>query len=251
MGTREERVPEPDARQVRPCHFGGAQVWDPALIAPRSGPRPQTQQYIRTNSRSHFPQVIFTILFSLSITLLFKVPLSTMQLTLSFASLAILFASSVSALPSTGLEARESFKERAIHLHNTNRAKFGAGPVTWNGNIASGVQHYANKCVFKHSGTNGVGENLAAGSGDFTMKDAMDSWMNEESKYNYNHPGFSEDTGHFTQVVWKGSHKIACAIADCPAGTIFPTLASKFVVCQYTPPGNVLGHFPANVGRPQ
>ncbi|KAF5335844.1 hypothetical protein D9758_016702 [Tetrapyrgos nigripes] len=187
---------------------------------------------------------------SLSLSLLLIVPLSAMQFTLSLASFAILFASSVSALPRT-LEARQSLQDQAIDLHNTNRAKFGAGPVTWNGDIAAGVQDYANKCVFQHSGTNGVGENLAAGSGDFTMQNAMDSWMNEASKYDFNNPGFSEDTGHFTQVVWKGTNQIACAIADCAAGTIFPDLASKYVVCQYTPPGNVLGQFPDNVGRPQ
>ncbi|KAF8978699.1 CAP domain-containing protein, partial [Cyathus striatus] len=65
-----------------------------------------------------------------------------------------------------------------------------------------------------------------------------------------NKPGFSSATGHFTQVVWKSSTSIACAIANCPAGTIF-NQTSKYVVCRYAPPGNYLGQFPQNVGHPQ
>lgn len=67
--------------------------------------------------------------------------------------------------------------------------------------------------------------------------------MDEASKYDYNHPGFSSGTGHFTQVVWKGSKQVACAIANCGAGTIFGQ-ASKYVVCRYSPAGNIIGHFP-------
>ena len=82
------------------------------------------------------------------------------------------------------------------------------------------------------------------------------------AKYDYNHPGFSSATGHFTQVsfsskfplwpelidgypqvVWKGSKQVACAIANCGAGTIFGQ-PSKMIVCRYSPPGNVLGQFP-------
>ncbi|KAF8888246.1 CAP domain-containing protein [Infundibulicybe gibba] len=64
-----------------------------------------------------------------------------------------------------------------------------------------------------------------------------------------NNPGFSSATGHFTQVVWKGTTQVACAVANCGAGTIF-SQASGYVVCRYSPPGNVIGQFPQNVGRP-
>ncbi|KAK7462263.1 hypothetical protein VKT23_007864 [Stygiomarasmius scandens] len=171
-----------------------------------------------------------------------------MQFTLQQATtLALLFATSVYALPS--LQSRQDIQSQALDLHNNARAQFGAAALTWNGNILGQVQDHANKCVFEHSGDSGVGENIAAGTGDFTMANAMDSWMSEASQYDYNNPGFSEATGHFTQVVWKGTTQVACAIASCGAGTIFDQ-ASHFVVCQYTPPGNVIGQFEQNVGRP-
>ena len=47
----------------------------------------------------------------------------------------------------------------------------------------------------------------------------------------------------FSKVVWKSTTEVGCAIANCPADAIFPGVASQFVVCQYTPPGNVLGEF--------
>ncbi|KAF8990188.1 CAP domain-containing protein, partial [Cyathus striatus] len=57
-----------------------------------------------------------------------------------------------------------------------------------------------------------------------------------------NSPGFSSASGHFTQVVWKSTTSVACAITSCPAGTIFGQ-ASKYVVCRYAPPGNYPGQF--------
>ncbi|KAG0318144.1 Golgi-associated plant pathoproteinsis- protein 1, partial [Podila horticola] len=40
-------------------------------------------------------------------------------------------------------------------------------------------------------------------------KTAITAWYNEEKQYNYNNPGFSGATGHFTQVVWKDTKSAA------------------------------------------
>lgn len=32
--------------------------------------------------------------------------------------------------------------------------------------------------------------------------------MNEEAAYNYSAPGFSDTTGHFTQVVWNNTKQV-------------------------------------------
>ncbi|KAK7462265.1 hypothetical protein VKT23_007866 [Stygiomarasmius scandens] len=115
-----------------------------------------------------------------------------MKFTFQFAILA-LFSASAFALPSQ-LESRQDIKSQALSLHNDARAKYGAAPLTWNDQIAGQVRDYAN------NGDKGVGENLGAGTGDYSIADAVNGWMAESSKYDYNHPGFSAATGHFTQA---------------------------------------------------
>ena len=65
----------------------------------------------------------------------------------------------------------------------------------------------------------------------------------------FNNQGFSMDTGHFTQVVWKGSNKIGCAYADCPAGGLFDASYGpwRLISCMYNPPGNYEGQYEQNV----
>lgn len=73
-------------------------------------------------------------------------------------------------------------------------------------------------------------------------------WYMEIQKYDYNKPGFSMATGHFTQVVWKSSKRIGCAwnTNACKSnGVNFYNL-----VCEYDPPGNYANKFKENVPRP-
>lgn len=50
--------------------------------------------------------------------------------------------------------------------------------------------------------------------------------------------------------MWKSTAQITVGVARCVAGTIFPSVPSYFVVARFTPPGNINGQFPQNVGRP-
>ena len=45
--------------------------------------------------------------------------------------------------------------------------------------------------------------------------------------------------GHYTQVVWRSSVRIGCAIVDCPNVTFHST-----VLCDYSPGGNIQGQKP-------
>ncbi|KIM40367.1 hypothetical protein M413DRAFT_73902, partial [Hebeloma cylindrosporum] len=138
----------------------------------------------------------------------------------------------------------DSWSEQVVTLHNQYRAEYGAPSVTWSKSRYAGALSLANKCEFNHSDPQDqYGENLYAATGDASIADALGDWMSEACKWTYNNPGYSDAAGHFTQVVWKSTNQVACAIADCPAGTIFPDAASKFIVCQYTPPGNYDGEF--------
>jgi hypothetical protein len=70
---------------------------------------------------------------------------------------------------------------------------------------------------------------------------ATQSWYDEIKYYSFSNPGFSMQTGHFTQVVWKGSKQLGVGIAFANNGN------KAIVVANYSPPGNYLGQFPNNV----
>jgi pathogenesis-related protein 1 len=128
-----------------------------------------------------------------------------------------------------------------LKRHNERRAKHGAPPMTWDASLAAQAQAYADACPGGHSHAPGQGENLAWGHASFVA--VTDAWYDEASSYNYDSPGFSSTTGHFTQVVWKATTRLGCGSnAGC---------GMKTYVCRYTPQGNVIGDFQNQVGRPQ
>ncbi|PIL30250.1 transporter [Ganoderma sinense ZZ0214-1] len=173
---------------------------------------------------------------------------------LSLSVLLALFAG-VEAMPALSKRTSASDVKAYLAAHNTFRAKHGAAALKWNNTLAAAAQKEVNRCVFKHSG--GIfgpyggyvhvltpnAENLAAGTGNFKIEDAIRSWTNEAPQYNPKSPVPS----HFTQVVWKGSKQVGCAIKEC--SNIFDAKygVAKFYACEYYPAGNVIGYFPKNV----
>ena len=74
-----------------------------------------------------------------------------------------------------------SDQQAYLDAHNTVRALHGADPLTWSDNLESVAQSWANGCVFEHSDSQ-YGENLAAGTGDFTIASAVGLWAAEACK---------------------------------------------------------------------
>jgi uncharacterized protein YkwD len=85
-----------------------------------------------------------------------------------------------------------------LQAHNDFRAKHGASSLTWSDQLAGFAQEWANNCQFQHSaGKFGrVGENLAAGTGNYGIAEMVTNWTDEAPNYNPNNPQAS----HFTQV---------------------------------------------------
>jgi pathogenesis-related protein 1 len=124
-----------------------------------------------------------------------------------------------------------------LSAHNTYRSKHCVPALTWSAQLAAAAQDWANGCKrddkdpkkFAHSKVPGEGENLAWGTG-LSIKGAVDLWYSEISKYNFAVPVWSNEVGHFTQVVWRSSAQLGCAAASCSGQTYW--------VCRYAPPGN-------------
>jgi hypothetical protein len=78
-----------------------------------------------------------------------------------------------------------------------------------------------------------VGENIYASTGaSVTPQAAVNSWMSEAPKYNYETNNISA-AGHYTQIVWRDSVRIGCAIVNCSNYRY-----SNTVLCDYAPAGN-------------
>ena len=64
-----------------------------------------------------------------------------------------------------------------------------------------------------------------------------------EPGYNFNYGGSSGGTGHFTQVVWKGSTELGIGRAEVERDG----MKCAYIVGQYRPAGNIIGDYPQNV----
>lgn len=129
---------------------------------------------------------------------------------------------------------------------NALRNRHHALPLAWDDNLARYAAQWVAKCDFHHS--NGpYGENLALGYADWPA--VVQGWYNEVAQYDFAAPGFGMATGHFTALVWKGSERIGCAerVCDFPQ---YGCYGCHIYACEFDPPGNVEGEFPANVVAP-
>ncbi|KAL0950954.1 hypothetical protein HGRIS_007706 [Hohenbuehelia grisea] len=153
---------------------------------------------------------------------------------------------SSSASSSASASSNSGDQGRYLAAHNSFRARHGAGALTWSDQLAGKAQEWANNCKFEHSGGSlgPFGENLAAGTGDsYNIESAIKSWTDESKDYNPSNPNPS----HFTQVVWKGSTQLGCAMAQCDGIFASSFGKAKFFVCEYSAQGNVIGQFAQNV----
>ncbi len=139
--------------------------------------------------------------------------------------------------------------EQLIKLHNKARSDVGVGPLKWSSELAINAQEWADRlasenCKMEHRPHSGKwlqkhGENLFMGTvGFYGVADAVKAWESERFLYKGGVLNYSNwySSGHYTQMVWSNTKHVGCAKVECDGNII--------VVCNYDPPGNVLGQKP-------
>ncbi|KAI1799015.1 PR-1-like protein [Daldinia bambusicola] len=148
-----------------------------------------------------------------------------------------------------------AFTYAILNSTNFHRAAHNASAVRWNATLEDFATGYLSAhssrdddgdgkeretCTMKHSG-GPYGENLALGCAD--AGDCVDMWAHEAVQYDFDYPGFTHETGHFTQLVWRDTTDVGCGAKLCPGNY------GWYLVCEYWPRGNIVGAFREEVER--
>ncbi len=130
-----------------------------------------------------------------------------------------------------------------VDAHNRWRDTVRVPHLRWNAQLANYAQEWANYLLrtnkFEHRSNSPYGENLASASGQMLSPSrVLDMWGNEVNDYNYasNSCTPGQMCGHYTQVVWRNTSEVGCAVARNDQKEVW--------VCNYNPPGNYTGQRP-------
>lgn len=152
-------------------------------------------------------------------------------------------------LGSTGLGSE--LDRRVLAAHNRERAAAGVPALQWDEDLAAGARvwaaHLGATGRFMHSpdepDAEPQGENLWAGTPGYYSPEAMVGlWIAEKRVYrpgvfpDNSRTGDLEDVGHYTQLVWRRTRAVGCALAH--------GRREDFLVCRYATAGNVIGERP-------
>ena len=145
--------------------------------------------------------------------------------------------------------------EGMLAAHNTVRAQAEPPPdpplpaLVWSEELAAAAQAWADRCIMNHDPSLNElqqGENLAANTAtdQFTAQDVVDLWAAEATYYDYASNGCDDVCGHYTQLVWRDTAAVGCAVRICPDGLEQWPQGREIWVCRYSPPGNWVGQRP-------
>jgi pathogenesis-related protein 1 len=145
------------------------------------------------------------------------------------------------ALLSTGQAGAETIRREILGAHNRVRSGVGVPPLSWSDKLAAVAQAWANHLVLEgrlhHRASPRYGENLYLISGGrATPNDVVSSWAGEEEDYDYRANTCHSRCGHYTQIVWRSTRAVGCAVARSRNMEVW--------VCEYNPPGNYVGERP-------
>ena len=128
-----------------------------------------------------------------------------------------------------------------LNAHNAVRAELNLSSLQWSDELAALSQKWADTLLaqnrFVHSPNSSYGENLFMITGGSASPAAVVwQWASESRNYDYNSNTCNGICGHYTQLVWRRTSRVGCAVARGHGREVW--------VCNYDPPGNVLGQLP-------
>lgn len=154
----------------------------------------------------------------------------------------ILFGFGMAVVLLQGRQAQENWTpQEMVSAHNVYRAQVGVPGLRWSRDLAQRAQQWANTLIERQAFTprrDGVfGENLyeVVGGGSSPAQ-VVKAWASERANYHYESNSCSARCGHYTQVVWRDTKEVGCGVARKGEREVW--------VCNYDPPGNVVGERP-------
>jgi uncharacterized protein YkwD len=137
--------------------------------------------------------------------------------------------------------APSSFSRDLLARHNAVRARVGMPPLAWSNRLAARAQDWADTLLarkqFIHRPNSAYGENLFEITGAAASPaQVVDAWAAESRSYDYSSNRCSGVCGHYTQIVWRDTKEVGCAVARGHGREVW--------VCNYDPPGNWAGKRP-------
>ncbi len=160
---------------------------------------------------------------------------------------AIATLAALAAVPAASQAARgaPTIAERLLAAHNRERGTMQVPPLVWSdrlqGEARVWAQELARRGAFEHSTrTGGAGENLWMGTASaYSPEEMIESFIEEKADFRagrfptVSNTGNWVDVGHYTQLIWRGTREVGCALATGRGNDV--------LVCRYWPAGNVMG----------
>ncbi|KAF2362056.1 CAP domain [Trinorchestia longiramus] len=153
---------------------------------------------------------------------------------------------------SSSSDEEEDFTEAVLKAHNDYRLKHGVTPLKiskkLNKTAGDWAKTIAKRDRLEHRPNNDYGENIyskwnSRPNHSIGGKEPVDSWYSEIKNHVFGKEPTSLATGHFTQVVWADSKELGVGMARNKSS------GKLYVVCNYNPPGNMVGSFAKKVPR--
>ncbi|XP_055510560.1 peptidase inhibitor 16-like isoform X4 [Leucoraja erinacea] len=146
-------------------------------------------------------------------------------------------------------------KNSLVDAHNRFRSEVPDATnmlrIKWDTHLEKIATKYSKKCAWKHNPNRGrVGENLYATNGALVPAKGVEDWYMEIYDYDYNTMVCTAGKmcGHYTQVVWATTEKVGCNVNFCDKLHGLDNKNLTILVCNYSPPGNVVGVKPFKKG---